>query len=226
MAGLTRGNIPKKPIPVNGVKIETVSTLEVSDEMQIIQDVINRNKAEIMRSIEKMGEDQALATLKYERIEFKKNLELAQINITEMDKYLKLAMETVQKDTATSIKKITEKVDQLESSNKIVTTTIASESEKLTKQSKNTIENLGVNAKDSIEKSLKSLDINFKSILDTHKQIASTVEQIYAYKGYRILGLWAWRWVMMVTALYMLQHIFGIDSWGSWFKVLTGIALL
>ena len=229
MAKLSLDNIPKVKEPAVTVekKIEpTTLTITKSPamEMQEIQQFIKRNEAIFKQRIDKIIEEQLQATLKYERDEYKKNLELAQTNIELMKKCIDLSTETVKSENSTSIKLITDKVERLEASNKIVTTTINSESKKLIDQSHELITMLGSNAKDTVEKSLKLLDNNFKTILDEHKAIASTVRDMYQFRGVWTIV----RWFMVFTSWMMIMTLTKALSGGTWgglFKAMIGLRL-
>lgn len=199
----------------------TSPTTRMNTEMKQMQEFIERNREEIKRSVNKIVEEQALIILKYERNEFSKNLQLAQENIITLDKYLKLAMDQIQRESTSTHTKLSEKISKLTASNETVTRVMDIEGERLTTQSKKIIEELGKNSKTAIEESMTQLNIKLGEIVTRHEKIANIVEEMYNFKG-------AWtvvRWGMVFTSWVMLMSMTKAmtgGTWGGLFKAMLG----
>lgn len=214
-------------MPVQTPKLQPMEQPKtMTTEMQEVRAFMERNKAEIAKSINKQIEEQSLAALKYENSELKKNLTLAAANIEALDRYLKGAMEQTQKETAAAIAKVNEKVDTLLTSNNLVAAVMKTEGKKMAEETQGILRNIGDDAENGVRSALRKLESNFNQVLTRHQQIAAAVDQLLNENQWKRYCLWAWRWVTFMTLTAIAKRYFAVDNPFSMIKIwLFGFAI-
>lgn len=82
-----------------------------------------------------------------------------------------------------------------------------------------------VTAVKGLETSINEFDGKLKGITGGHTAIVEEVKKVYRYAGHTQIGLWIWRFVMFVMLLELIQGLYKVDNFWSWFKIFTGLAL-
>ena len=194
-------------------------------DVSAIWQQIQRNNEMNQKLIGELGRAGNQKVIEAENAQLRKVLANVEQNFENYGKMLMSGMEEMKRQQSQFEQNHLKKYQELLDSNAIVESAMKQEAQRLLGYAQKTVDDIGGKVQTGTDQALSNLKNNLEKVTNQQKETVSLARQAYIWHGYSAAAIWAWRWLVLVTMMYICQRAFNVEGLGSWFKIFTGIAL-